>query len=517
MRKETDSSWQASHQIAMPSAIDATHRILIRRGLPDKFSVEFRLSDAGWPVERWSESVVLASSSLPLSKENGHGLPREAPLAGTGSAPEIVSNVTILIRHLKHRRRIWLLGLMTAGLLLVALTGLPSTAFKELASRALNQHEPVRASNWLAWARRFRAADPEIEFLSARAARQKGDLDQLRKHIDRAWRLGYPVAILEREQLLALAQSGQMHEAEPALAGLLMNPRQEDGEICEAYATGFLRNYRLNDALRLVEAWVRDKPDNPRAWYLRATIEIEAEQWAGASESLQRVLATRPDHHEAQYYLGWVLLKQKQPEAALPWLVRAEHNPRFLDVAQVARIEALRMLGRYKDAKTLSGGLLKREPRQAAVLLAVGKLETDLGEYGDAVDHLEQACQLEPKSPDVRYGLAAALRAAGRGDEAKQHFQFSAHVRERLAHAQELQEVVAREPGNSAARCEIGTILLDYDQPERGLIWLHSALEYDPQFPAAHRRLADYYDERSMQSPELAALARKHRALAPPQ
>ncbi len=418
------------------------------------------------------------------------------------------------VHKTKWRRGAWWLA---AAVVLVSVglaTGLPGLLFKALASKSLREREPAQALEWLAWARRFQADDGELEFLSARSARQKGEMNQLRLHVERAWKLGYPTAILEREQILGLAQSGQMQSAEPALAGLLVDPQDDVAEICEAFATGFLKNYRRNDALRLLEAWVNDQPNNPRARMIRAKLDIEIQQWAGATDHLEKVLQARPAQTEAAYLLAGVLLQQKLPERALIWLARAENDSRFRTPAQVQRVAALRMLTRYDEAEKLASMLLERDADEPSVLFEAGKLESDVGNYSRAIEHLDHARRIDPNSSEVRYALGVALRGAGRGDEAKPHFQFVAQARERLALALRRQDDVAKDPQDVEARCEIGSIYLDYGQPEKGILWLNSALQYDPQCQTAHQCLARYYESRSHESTEMAALARKHLALA---
>ncbi|HEY3966237.1 MAG TPA: tetratricopeptide repeat protein [Planctomycetaceae bacterium] len=415
---------------------------------------------------------------------------------------------------MKRRRGVWWLAAVAVAALTGLALGWPGTLFKALASKSLREREPAQALDWLAWARRFQSPDGELEFLSARAARQKGQMNQLREHVERAWKLGYPTAILEREQILGLAQSGQMPEAEPALAGFLVDPQDDVAEICEAFATGFLKNYRRNDALRLLEAWVGDQPNNARARLFRAKLDIEIQQWSGAADHLEQVLQARPAQTEATYLLAGVLLQQKLPERALILLARAEKDSRFRTSSRVQRVAALRMLTRYEEAQKLASSLLEQHADEPNVLFEVGKLESDVGNYTRAIEHLDRARQVDPNSSEVRYALGVALRGAGRGDEARPHFQFVTQARERLAQALRRQDDVAKDPENVEARCEIGAIYLDYGQPEKGILWLNSALQYNPQCQTAHQCLARYYESRSHESNEMAALARKHFALA---
>ena len=415
----------------------------------------------------------------------------------------------------RRSRRPWRIAavLMMVALAIGWFAGVPKLVLKHLAQRQLQRGMPHQALPWLNQAAKLNGTDAELEFLTARTYRLQGNMTEVRSHLERAWNLGYPVLKLEREQILAQAQSGQLGTAEPALAAMLVDPRGDMTDICEAYVVGYIRNYRLPQAERLLTAWLADSPRQPRALLLRAKMQIDLLNWKAAEEDLRVVLSTVPDHAEAADILAGVLLKQKKAEAALKVLPVAIKSPRMRLSAQLREVECHRIQGHAEAARNLLTSILKEHPENVQAHLELGTLESDLNNFAAAVIELEQARQLAPTVPDVRYALAIALRGAGREAEAKEHFDFVIRAREALAEAMNLRPTVEQKPRDAELRCKIGTTLLDYGQTDRGLVWLQSALDVDPRLTSAHQRMADYYESRAKESDEFAALAVEHRKL----
>jgi Tfp pilus assembly protein PilF len=287
-------------------------------------------------------------------------------------------------------------------------------------------------------------------------------------------------------------------------------------EICEAFVTGYIRTYRLNDAERLLIAWLKDSPNQPRALLLRAKLQIDLQNWKSAEKDLRHILSEVPKQAEAADLLAGVLLKQKAPEAALSVLPVAIADPSTSLSARLRQAECYQILGDDPAAEKVLLSVVQEHPDTVQAHLKLGTLKSDAGNFEAAVDELEKALRLAPQSPDVRYALAIALRGAGKDAEAKEHFEYSTRAQEAIARAMNLRDKVLQNPGDAELRCQIGTLLLDHGQTDRGLVWLHSAIEVNPRLTSAHERLADYYASREGESDEFAKLAAAHRKLATP-
>jgi Tfp pilus assembly protein PilF len=448
--------------------------------------------------------------NLPMSKQDYSTTPVDLKTKGADTTGESVD----LPRQSTRRRTVWAVLLLTLIVVVAWFFGVPSSFLKSQALRQLQRGNPDQARSWLTWAGKLNRADGEVEFLTARSYRIQGDMNQARSHLKKAWHLGFSVAKLEREQLLAMAQSGQLKEAEPALPGMLADPRGDSADICEAFVTGYLKTYRLGKAEGLLTAWLADSPKQPRALLLRAKMQIELVNWKSAEENLQRVMTEIPEHAEAADLLAGVLLKQKRPDEAQKILPVAVKDPRTRLSAWLRQVECYRILGQEQPARSLLQSILKEYPESMQAHLDLGSLESDAGSFGPALIELERAHELAPNSPEVRYALAIALRGAGNVAEAKEHFEYVTRAREAVVEVMKLRSKIEKEPDNAEIRCRIGTTLLDYGQTERGLVWLHSALEANTRLVSAHQRLAQYYASRAKESDDFAELAAEHRKLA---
>lgn len=383
-----------------------------------------------------------------------------------------------------------------------------------LARESLSRRNPSAALEWLELAEWLHPADPETDFLKARAYRKQGRLDLVRRYIERAWDNGFPVERLRREQILSMAQAGQLRSVEPQLAGLLLDPQGDGVEICEAFVNGYLLSFRLNDALRLLETWSADYPRDPLPHLLSGKVYVQLSDFGPAEQALREALRLAPDHHEAAYEMGELLLKLKRPEEARAYFGRAGASSTLHAKARAREAHCLRVTGRSAEArKVLEGIVTGTEPPREA-LVELGRLHLDARNYTKALEVLERAGEQYSRDAEVRYALAEALRGAGRAEAARPHFAWSQTARAELARAYDLAEQVRKRPNDVDLRLEIGRIQLEYGSPTDGVKWLQSALNLEPRHTQAHELLAAYYKDRATREPEFAELARRHQASA---
>jgi len=382
---------------------------------------------------------------------------------------------------------------------------------------ALSDSRPEDALKSLAWAERLAEGDGETAFLEARALRKLGRLDETRGALLQAAEREFPVERLEREQLLALAQAGQLREAEPHLPRLLADPGEDAAEICEAYAIGFLRNQRAELAAALLSSWSADFPEDPRPWLLLGKLHIEQSQWEQAEHALEEVLTLRPDDPEAAYYLANVFRERRRLPEALDLYERSAAgaaNREERDRARSGQVQCLRILGRPEEGRTIAKQILRDDPDHRDALAELGRIEADAGRFVEAVAALEKADARDHPDIEVRYAWAGALRGAGRVEEARAEFDRVGKAQAELARTTNLIGRTIRSPADIEARYEVGRIFLEHGDPEKGLIWLQSVLNYAPTHGPTCRRLADYYKRRAGQDPRFAELAKFYREKA---
>ncbi|HVW02098.1 MAG TPA: tetratricopeptide repeat protein [Planctomycetaceae bacterium] len=381
---------------------------------------------------------------------------------------------------------------------------------------ALLQHEPKRALGWLDWSRRLGADPVEREFLTARAYRKLGEFGRVREHLQRVLDFGGNQSRVRREEWLALAQSGQLRQAEPHLSELLTRPEGDEPEICEAFVNGFFINHRHADALNLLEPWIADYPRDPYPHIVRAKVYAESFSLKDAAINYRRALELAPKSTVAALGLADVLSQQKLPEEALPLYTAAAKDAKLRDSARLGQARCQRMLGHVDAARTILNELQQDAKPTWDARFELGQLEVDSGNYERASELLTQAVEQQPQRAEARYSLAFALRALDRDAEAEPHLAFAKQARSALDRTGRLTDTILAHPRDPAPRSELGRIYLTYDVPEKGVLWLQSALDCDPGWPDAHQALAEYYAARSAQNPQFEKLAREHRARAAP-
>jgi len=122
-----------------------------------------------------------------------------------------------------------------------------------------------------------------------------------------------------------------------------------------------------------------------RVYYLRASAYQEAGDWPNAEADLKAALRIAPDEPDLLNFLGY------------SWIDRGEHLHEALAMVQAAA---------------------SAEPQSGAVIDSLGWGYYRLGDYKQAVDHLEEAVVLDPSDADVNNHLGDAYWRAGRKIEA---------------------------------------------------------------------------------------------------
>lgn len=377
--------------------------------------------------------------------------------------------------------------------------------------------EPNRAQQYITLAGFFSSQAPEIALARARLHRHAADLDEFRRDLQRARYLGIAPERADREQWMALAQSGQMGIAGPQLVNLLETGGGEEAEICEAFALGYMRMRDFEAALALLGAWTQEAPRDarPHAWIGQIQAELRSTEEAEAA--FRMALRLAPSNASAALGLGQLLLELKRPAEALEFFQLAADDESTGAAASAGLASCLQMQNRFEDAADVLELALQRFPGDYRLLAQQAEGFVEQGEYAAAEQLLRPEIESGSRRRELRYTYAVALRGIGRTDEAAEHFAYTSEAAERTAAANQRIATVTAEPTNADLRHEIGHTHLTYGNIEDGLMWLQAALEIDPKHRPSHRVLAEYYGEKTAQHPRYIGLAQRHRMAAGPQ
>jgi len=405
----------------------------------------------------------------------------------------------------------------TKRLLVVALFGLVTfTTFawsrdwlawwpQEWARQALARRDYESAWRWAQRAMHLDHHNAETEFLWARLERKRGHLDEVSRHLQRAAKLGVDHERIDREALLAQAQTGALDGILTQLDRLLIDHSDEGAEICEAYANGLLVNGQIDAARSVIQQWQVAFPADPQADNLLGRLAEFDHSPTEAEEHYRRALAKNPRHFSSAYGLGRTLMELNRWQEAFD----AYQTCLLLPVkaaAQVGMARSLAGLGQDEQALQLLHAAAETprevlidvfkqlgEPTESDILsFELGTLETRLGHSEAAIRWLRRAVDYNPKHRQAQYQLAIALNAAGRSAEAEQCFERYSRIQSQLAEIDRLYDVVKADPENIDARFRLGALCLEADSESAGLFWLRSVLARDPNHQPTHEKLREH-------------------------
>lgn len=385
------------------------------------------------------------------------------------------------------------------------------TAWK--AFRALHDRDVANAGFWLRFNHLLAAENAETAFLQARILRREGDSDGFRQALAKADRYGCSKQQLSREQILMLAQLGQLRGVEHRLKELLINPGEDGREICEAFVTGYVLNHRLDEASLILETWVSAFPNDAQPHLFRGKIKSLLHDYTGATADLHNAIKRDPSLVEAHFELGLVYVEQGQLDDAATNFKLATRDPKFQQRARVKLAMCLSRQSKYAQATQLLSEVLENEPRNAEALLERGKLRLLDGKPAEAIRDLQVLVEIAPNLIEARFQLGVALTQVGHSGEATPHLAFTDVGQSEMQQAERLTDRVAEHPDDINARYEAAMIFLKYGQDEKALHWLRSILNYSPQDLRTIQSLTEWYTKKSKEHSEYRAAAQSYQQL----
>ena len=359
-----------------------------------------------------------------------------------------------------------------------------------IARSALQSRDPNLALSALLKAVRLKPSHGEVHLLMARAFRRQGELQKVRQALENAARCGITHKRIRREEWLAMAQVGQMREATPHLRELLVDPADDGPEICEAFVSGYFLTYQLDDAFRLLDAWVKDFPQDPQPLVFHAAFSAKTNSWTSVVGYLRKAIAMAPQRNDIQRELANALLSLRETDEAAKLLEQllktSPQDPSLL----VSWVQILLERGQTDEARSILKRVVKSHPENFLALRTLGQLELTDGNFAEATQFLEMALTLKSYDPEVRHALGTALQKLQRPSEAQEHFAFVVKTQEIGQRIDRLINKIRLKNDDVAVRFEISELLRDFGEPRERILWLRSILVLDPHHQAAHTELA---------------------------
>ena len=377
------------------------------------------------------------------------------------------------------------------------------------ACRALESRDPDIA---LAILKDVSTAAPlrgDLYFWMARAYRRQGRLDEVRRCLHTAKRLGFSTDRVQREEWLAMAQVGQLKEAEPHLIDLLLDPGDDGPDICEAYVNGCFATHRFPQALKILDVWEKDFPRDPQPYLFHAILSKMSMAHIQVVENFRKAFKLAPNRFDIRLKLALALMDLSNTQEAsqhFEWLLKK--RPEDPDV-QTGWGKLLIQMGKLDLARETLEGVQKSHPEQIESLVALGQLELTANHLDQAIQLLQKVAERERHNSEARYALANALQQAGRTREAREQYEFVTKAHAAQQKLQRLRNQVMVDTNDVEARFQIAELLRDYGTPAERLGWLRSIIQINARYRPAYIALVECYEALGQDKE-----AQKHQQLA---
>lgn len=363
------------------------------------------------------------------------------------------------------------------------------------AEACLVQRDHLAAANWAErsqWLHWFRQeASARLCLLRIRMARRRGDFAEVESQLKRGAQLQVPFRELERQRLLALAQTGQFSLVQSRWNELLLDPRDDGPEIARAYYTWSMLNHHLDEAEQTLLLWHKDYPRDPEPWTLLGRYYQSLENWQRAEDAYRQALELDPENDEYRLSLANALLVRLKSDEALRLFEEYRRGHPNDPAAARGAAKCAANLGDLSTAVRVLRAAYERNPDDFQTQMDYGELLLSLGKAAEAVPVLEAAHRAVPEHANLAYALARGLKATGRGAEAEPLFAFVAQSRPKLDEMAELEKKLRRQPHDLELRMRIASIVATYVSRRDALRWYENLLQIAPHYEPARAALTE--------------------------
>jgi tetratricopeptide (TPR) repeat protein len=379
------------------------------------------------------------------------------------------------------------------------------------ANYAFRKFAADNAVNELRAAEKIRPNSAKVQFLLGVANRKAGHIDDVRRHLEQAARLGWSKKDV-RFQLTLLAFQAGDKEAEAELKRMMERPMDDDTaeQLCESLALGYLSEYRVSDAMFVLDKWTEWRPDCIRPRLLRSEVFELTNQRPRREEEYNAVIAADPDNYAAHLGLAHALSTDHDVEQSLVHYRFCHRQWPADPLPRLGIAGCLQQQGKLAEAKEMLHDLLGGKmppPERATVLQELAKIAQQERDLESAVTFMKEAVKLDPYSSQLQYLLGVCLAKSGRAEEAKRYTERSREIDRLHERRSDLELEMLSRPDDADLRYEIGEVLRDLGYPKPSAAMMLSVLRWNPEHAGAHAALVHYYDEIGRDD-----LAQKHRS-----
>jgi tetratricopeptide (TPR) repeat protein len=354
------------------------------------------------------------------------------------------------------------------------------------------QHET--AARWVERSLWFgRSSDARTCLVQLRIARRRQDFREVERQLQLAERLAAPRPELERQRLLALAQTDQFGAMQGEWGRLLSDQRDDGPEIARAFYDWSMLHHNLPQAEKALRLWQDDYPRDPEPLALAGRFYEALVNWEAAEDAYRRASALAPANDAYRLSLAHALQIRLKTREALPiYREYLGRHPR--DVTALRGLaQCLATGGELQQAVELLRQAFEVNPNDFATQKDYGEMLLSAGDAPAAVAVLESAYRAVPEHAHLANSLARALKECGRVAEARPLFDFVAESRPQLDRLMTLEKRLRKEPEDLELRMTIASLTAKYVSRQDAIRWYAALLQVAPDYVPAHEALADLY------------------------
>ncbi|NBV74976.1 MAG: hypothetical protein EBR59_03130 [Methylococcaceae bacterium] len=249
------------------------------------------------------------------------------------------------------------------------------------------------------------AEQPNLLFVQAVLASMLPDLALAQEKITRVLELqpDWNRAIIFQAQLAG--RLGEMSQAKRYLEkAIKLAP--EDIVLKRMLVEVLVNSDALDDAVRLSQTILEQKPDDPETLMSLALIHLQQNQLDRGEVYLEKLVLNPDWDDQAVFYLGKLQQQRKQYDKALAWFDRVIEG-RFAFEANMSAVAILLNSNRVDEAQQRLLKMEERFPEQhLRILMLKAEILNQQGNHQAAFNELTVALKEMPDNPDILYTRA---------------------------------------------------------------------------------------------------------------
>lgn len=231
----------------------------------------------------------------------------------------------------------------------------------------------------------------------------------------RRWVELAPDKLEARQALAALAlRNGDVQESVEHFDYVLRHQPANAASPYQPLLTMLAREPDSSRALDVMAKLATSRPDDVEAQFAYARLAVHAEDWALATQQVDRVLTMQPDRTDALILRAQIALKQEQGELARQTFIDAiQRKPDNMQLRQ-AYARLLVDLENYDAAREQYHQLLKRQPENVQAVYSLALLSLEAGQLDEAETMFKKLLKLGAQEQQAYYYLGAIAEDQGK-------------------------------------------------------------------------------------------------------